>query len=83
MNHADRIEDPAMSVERSTGFEGLLEVVSQRLDGSVTMTPAAREALVLAIVQDVASFVLEWTEGTDTPAMHAIMPLDWEISPCH
>jgi hypothetical protein len=83
MNYADHTEDHVMSVERSAGFEGLLEAVSQRLDGSVMIAPAAREALVLAIVQDVASFVLDWSEGTDRPAMHAITPFEWEISPCH
>src|ERR1700737_115022 len=68
-------EDRVMSVESGNGCEALLASVSRRLeDWEGRITPTARESLVLAIVQDVASFVLEWSEEAGTLAMHKAAP---------
>ncbi len=52
-------------------FERLIGSVAQRIESSdQRISGAGRNALALAIVQDVAAFVLEWVEGAGRSAMH-------------
>ena len=56
-----------MSIREQTGFQLLLNEVARQLEGAEKpLTSRSREALALSIVQSVASFVLEWNEGTGT-----------------